>query len=231
MIDFFASLTVALIVVMTVVIFLSNQRQAAIMKQMRVVLEDWYQAQMRDRRESYRKEIHMPDVLQWVGSQVNLNVVELGRRFENPQALEFLTAEGVRLIVSPLPKKQLRSAVGKIERKRGKVAKLVEPLLGSHPARMQVVERSNRNVHEWYEVEIEEAARKLEVTWIGVNALYFYMVPTQPLEQSTPLVSLDLAGLKGKFKDWYSNALAALKQRFAKDTALIHGNGSEIKLK
>ena len=47
MIDFFASLTVALIIVMTVVIFISNQRQAGIMKQMRLVLEDWYQAQMR----------------------------------------------------------------------------------------------------------------------------------------------------------------------------------------
>ena len=46
----------------------------------------------------------MPDGLQWVGSQVNLTVVEMGRKLENPQAVEFLTAEGVRLIVSPLTK-------------------------------------------------------------------------------------------------------------------------------
>ncbi len=216
MIDFFASLTVALIVVMTVVIFISNQRQAGIMKQMRLVLEDWYQAQMRDRRESYRKEILMPDVLQWIGSQVSLTVVEIGRRLENPQALEFLTTEGVRLIVSPLPKTRLRSEVRKIERKRGKVAKLVEPLLGSRPGRMQVVERSNQSVHEWFEVEIETAAQKLGVNWIGIKALYFYMIPVQVESQAVPLVSLDLENLKSKVKSFLSGAVDWLKQRLAK---------------
>ncbi len=216
MIDFFASLTVALIVVMTVVIFLSNQRQAGIMKQMRLVLEDWYQAQMRDRRETYRKEIQMPDALQWIGSQVNLTVVEMGRKLENPQALEFLTTEGVRLIVSPLPKGKLRSAVRKIESKRGKVAKLVEPLLGSQPRRMQVVERSNQSVHEWFEVEIETAALKLGVNWIGVKALYFYMIPIQTAGQQIPLVSFDLDDLKMWFKTWYTNAIDWFKRRLAK---------------
>jgi hypothetical protein len=216
MIDFFASLTVALIVVMTVVIFLSNQRQAGIMKQMRLVLEDWYQAQMRDRRETYRKEIQMPDALQWIGSQVNLTVVEMGRKLENPQALEFLTTEGVRLIVSPLPKGKLRSAVRKIESKRGKVAKLVEPLLGSQPRRMQVVERSNQSVHEWFEVEIETAAQKLGVNWIGVKALYFYMIPIQTAGQRIPLVSFDLDDLKVWFKTLYSNAIDWFKRRLAK---------------
>ena len=216
MIDFFASLTVALIIVMTVVIFISNQRQAGIMKQMRLVLEDWYQAQMRDRRETYRKEIKMPDGLQWVGSQVNLTVVEMGRKLENPQAVEFLTAEGVRLIVSPLTKTQLRRAARKIESKRGKVAKLVEPLLGSQPGRMQVVERSDQTVHEWYEVEIEVAAQKLGVNWIGVKALYFYMIPTQVSEEKVPLISFDLENLKGMIKKSFDSAVEWFKQRLAK---------------
>jgi len=123
MIDFFASITIALIVVMTVVIFLSNQRQAHILKQMRFVLEDWYESQMRDRREAYRKEIQMPDVLQWLGSQVNLEIVDQGRRFENPPALELVAGEGVRLVVSPLPNRKLRAAVRKIESKTRKVSK------------------------------------------------------------------------------------------------------------
>ena len=161
MIDFFASITIALIIIMTVVIFLSNQRQAHILKQMHFVIEDWYQAQMRDRREAFKKEINIQDVLKWIGSQVNLTVVEQGRKLENPQALEFLTVEGVRLIVSPLSSRKLRSAVRKIESKRRKVANLVEPLLGSNPRRAQVVERSNRTVHEWFEVEIETALEKL----------------------------------------------------------------------
>ena len=214
MIDFFASTTIALIIVMTIVIFLSNQRQAHILKQMRFVIEDWYQAQMRDRRESFKKEIKMPDVLKWVGAQVNLSVVEQNRKLENPPAIEFLTAEGVRLVVSPLGNRKLRSAVRKIESKRRKVAKLVEPLLGSKPRKVQVVERSNHTVHEWYEVEIEVAAEKLNVAWGRINALYFYMIPVQPAKQKMPLVSLDLSNFD--IKKIFANVIAWFKQRFAK---------------
>lgn len=212
MIDFFASTTIALIVVMTIVIFLSNQRQAQILKQMKFVLEDWYQAQMRDRRDAFKKEIKMPDVNQWIGQQVNLTIVEQNRKLENPPALEFLTTESVRLVVSPMPNKKLRSAARKIESKRRKVINLVEPLLGSQPGKVQVVERSNKTVHEWYEVEIETAVEKLGVNWIGIDALYFYMIPLQPAKQHEPLISLDL----GNLRKVYSEVIAWFKQRIAK---------------
>ena len=216
MIDFFASITIALIVVMTVVIFLSNQRQAHIMKQMRFVLEDWYQSQMRDRREAYRKEIQMPDALQWLGSQVNLKIVDQGRRFENPPALELIASEGVRLVVSPLPNRKLRAAVRKIESKTRKVSKLMEPLLGSQPARVQVVERSNETVHEWYEVEIDTAVKLLGLNWIGLKALYFYMIPVQTNEEHIPFISFDLGNLKLQIRSVFMNVMDWLKQRFAK---------------
>ncbi|BBB48064.1 hypothetical protein [Pelolinea submarina] len=216
MIDFFASITIALIVVMTVVIFLSNQRQAHIMKQMRFVLEDWYQSQMRDRREAYRKEIFMPDALQWLGSQVNLKIVDQGRRFENPPALELIAGEGVRLVVSPLSNRELRAAVRKIESKTRKVSKLVEPLLGSQPAKVQVVERSNATVHEWFEVEIETAGKMLGLNWMGLKALYFYMIPVQTNEEHIPLISFDLENLKLQIRSVFTTALNWVKQRFAK---------------
>ncbi len=214
MIDFFASTTIALIVIMTIVIFLSNQRQAQILKQMRLVMDDWYQAQMRDRRKTFKKEIKMPDVLKWVGAQVNLNVIEQGRKLENPPAVEFFTKEGVMLVVSPWEKSKLRAAAKKIETKRRKVAKLVQPLLGSKPRKAQIVERSNENVHEWYEVEIETAAKKLRVNWGHINKLYFYMIPVQTAKQRTPLVSFDLSNLD--IKKFFTDAIKWFKQRFAK---------------
>lgn len=212
MIDFFASITIALIVVMTIVLFLSNLRQAQILKQMRFVIEDWYQAQMRDRRETFKKQIKMPEVFQWLGQQVNLTIVEQNRKLENPPALEFLTKEGVRLVVSPLPKHKLRSAIRKIEGKRRKVAKLVEPLLGSQPRNAQVVERSNKTVHEWYEVEIETALEKLGVTWMCVDTLFFYMIPIQPVRAHEPLISLELENVKALV----SGIITWFKQQFAK---------------
>jgi len=200
MIDFFASTTIALIVIMTLVVFLSNQRQARILKQMREVVEDWYEAQMRDRRESFRSKITMPDVHQWVGSQVNLTVIEQGRKLENPPAVEFLTAEGARLVVSPLKKFSLRGELRAIEGKRRKVSKLVQPLLGYHPGRVKAIERSNQTAHEWYEVEIETAAEKLSMNWGRVKALYFYVIPQEVAKERSPWFSLDMELLKQNIK-------------------------------
>ncbi len=173
---------------------------------------------MRDRREAFKKEIKMPDVLEWIGKQVNLTVIEQGRKLENPPALEFLTAEGVRLVISPLSYRKLRWAVRKIEGKTKKVAKLVEPLFGTRPGKVQVVERSNRTVHEWYEVEIETAAQKLNVVWLKLDRLYFYMIPNQPVKQGIPLVSFDLGSLKNFLRKWSAELVAWFKQRMAKQS-------------
>jgi hypothetical protein len=171
---------------------------------------------MRDRREAYRKEIFRPDALQWLGSQVNSKTVDQGRRFENPPALELIAGEGVRLVVSPLSNRELRAAVRKIESKTRKVSKLVEPLLGSQPAKVQVVERSNATVHEWFEVEIETAGKMLGLNWMGVKALYFYMIPVQTNEEHIPLISFDLGNIKLQIRSVFDTALNWVKQRFAK---------------
>jgi hypothetical protein len=201
MIDFFASTTIALIVIMTLVVFFSNQRQASILKQMREVVEDWYKAQMRDRRESFKAKIHMPDVMEWVGSQVNLTVVDQGRKLDEPPAVEFLTAEGARIVISPLKKFNLRGELRAIEGKRRKVSKLVQPLLGYHPGRVKAIERSNQTVHEWYEVEIETAANQLGVNWGNAKALYFYVIPQDATKERSPMVSFDFDLLRQTVKN------------------------------
>jgi hypothetical protein len=205
MIDFLASTTIALIIIMTLVIFISNQRQARILKQMRLVMEDWYQAQMRDRRDTFRSRIHMPDVLQWISSQVNLTVIEQGRRLTNPPAIEFLTSEGTRLVMSPLTKRKLTSELKSAEGKRRKVAKLVEPLLGYHPSKIHTIERSSKTAHEWFEVEIETAVQKLDLNWVNVITLFFYIIPQEPEKQTAPLLSLDLNNIKYGFEKFILN--------------------------
>jgi hypothetical protein len=200
MIDFFASATIALIVIMTLVLFLTNMRQAAILKQMRLVMEDWYDAQMRDRRKNFKEKIHMPDAKEWLGSQVNLTVVDQARRLMNPPAAEFLTSEGPRLVVSPFPMRKLRSELRNAEGKRRKVAKLVQPLLGYRPSRAEVIERSNKTVHEWYEVEVETVLEKLGINWGEVKSLYFYIIPLEPEKSKAPIISFDMSSTKNWFE-------------------------------
>lgn len=215
MIDFLASTTIALIVIMTLVIFASNQRQARILKQMRLVMEDWYQAQMRDRRDTYKDRINMPDVLQWVGKQVNLTIIEQGRRLDNPPAIEFLTGEGARVVMSPLARRKLNSGLKATGGKRRKVAKLVEPLLGYHLGKIQTIERSNKKVHEWFEVEIETAIQKLELNWVNVETLFFYIIPQEAERHPAPLLSVDLKNLRYGFGMTFSKVRGWFKQPVA----------------
>lgn len=213
MIDFFASATIALIIIMTLVLFISNQRQAGILKQMRMVMEDWYDAQMRDRRKTFKEKINMPDPLIWLGNQVNLTVVDQARRLVNPPAAEFLTAEGERLVISPLSKRKLRTGLRNAEGKHRKVAKLVQPLLGYHPGKIDVVERSNQTVHEWYEVEIETALEKLNISWGEVKNLYFYVIPQEPERGEAPLISLDLHSIRSWFEQQFKKIVGWFTQR------------------
>ena len=177
MIDFFASVTIALIVTMTIVLYFANRRQAKILKEMRLVMEDWYQAKMRDRRESFRKKFVVSDGLKWLSDQVNLHIIEQGRKLENPRAVEFFSTEGIRLVISPEKKSRLRAELRSSEGKRRKVAKLVEPLLGYKPRKVETIERTNKNAHEWYDLEIAAALEKLKIRWVELDSLYFYLIP------------------------------------------------------
>jgi len=216
MIDFFASATIALIIVMTLVIFLSNQHQAKVLKQMRKVMEDWYGAQMRDRRNEYQEELVMPDALAWVGEQVKMTIVETRRQFDTPPALECMTAEGNRIIISPLKKSKLMSELRDIERKRKKVSKLVEPLLGYRPGKIKMVKRNNETVHEWYEVEIEAALEKLNIDWGMLDELYFYVVPVEADKEKNPFISFDLQHFQIWIKKSFYKVSSWLKQQFEK---------------
>jgi hypothetical protein len=92
----------------------------------------------------------------------------------------------------------------------------VEPLLGSQPAKVQVVERSNNTVHEWYEVEIDTAVKLLGLNWRRMDALYFYMIPIQTNEEHIPFISFDLGNLKLQIRSVIANVMDWLKRRFAK---------------
>jgi len=216
MIDFFASVTIALIVAMTVVLYFGNRKQAMILKEMRMVMQDWYQAKMRDRRNTFREQFEIMDPAKWLGDQVNLHIIEQGRKLENPRAVEFFTTEGVRLVVSPLKKGKLRADLRAAEGKRRKVAKLVEPLMGYRPGRVQVIARSNETVHEWFDIEIESAMEKLGIQWGDLNCLYFYLIPQKAIRTNESKVSQVLQETGNKIGKLLTEGKTWIEQRFNK---------------
>ena len=207
MIDFFASLTVGLIVVMTLVILYSNFRQARELNQMKKVMQGWVDAQLRDRRAKHGAAISIPDPLQWFGRQANLVLTDLQRNLDDPPALEFLAERGLRLVVSPLPDRFLRSALREVEVKGKKLTKLMEPLLGKRRRDVRVMERNQVTSGEWFDLEAKAAVKACRVDWPDCSHLWFYVISPRP--HPVRLVKVDWMDIKkwfveqkGKLKTW-----------------------------
>ena len=184
MIDFFASITVAAIAVMTIVILISNYRQARILNQVKTVLDEWYQAHMRDRLEKHQQEITVEDPLQWFGRLAGVRLTELNRVLEEPAALEFLTNQGTRLVVSNLRPAVLRRKTRNFKLGRGKAARLVEPLLGRSMRKAIITHCSTEADGEWFHVEAKAALRTLDVSWEEGHDLWLYHIPAVNKEQA-----------------------------------------------
>jgi len=218
MIDFFASLTVGLIIVMTLVILYSNHRQARALNEMKKVVEDWVESQMRDRREEHHARTKIAEPLKWFGGQVNLVLTDVQRKMEEPPALEFLAEQGMRLVVSPLPPSRLREGLRVIESRKRKLKKLVEPLLGYSRRNVKVIERNTTNVGEWFDLEAEAAAKALQVKWPACTRLWFYVISPRRAERE-PLISLDMSSQKKWIKERKAKVTAWFKTQLSKSSS------------
>ena len=218
MIDFFASLTVGLIIVMTLVILYSNHRQARALNEMKKVVEGWVDSKMRDRREERHDRTKIEDPLKWFGGQVNLVLTNLQRKIEDPPALEFLAEQGMRLVVSPLPPSRLRKGLKVTESRKRKIKKLVEPLLGYSRRNVKVIERNTTNVGEWFDLEAEAAAKALQAKWPACTRLWFYVISPRSAQQE-PLISLDMSSQKKWIKERKAKVTAWFKTQLSKSSS------------
>lgn len=193
MIDFFASVTVASIVVMTIVILISNFRQARILNQVRGVLEEWYQSHMRDRLEKHQTTIVINDPLEWFGNEAGVKITEVSRILDKPQALEFLTSQGTRLVVSHLSPQSLKRKIRTFRLfGKGKAARLVVPLLGNRFRKVGKIKKTRSEKEEWFLVNASAALRALDVDWGEIKELWFYLVPVET-KRTTKRFSIDFS--------------------------------------
>lgn len=217
MIDFFASLTIGLIVVLTLVILISNFHQARELNQMKKVMRVWVDAQLRDRRAKHDATISIPDPLQWFGGQVKLVLTDIQRTLEQPPALEFLAERGMRLVVSPLPARSLRGALRSVEVRKKKFSKLMEPLLGSRRRDLRVIAKNQANSGEWFDLEARAAVKACNADWPDCSHLWFYVISPRP--QPEHLVKLDWMDFKNWFVDQKGRVKAWLKMPFSKSSS------------
>jgi len=175
--DLWAIATLAAVLMLGAILTLYNSRQASALREMEQVLSDWYLIQVAERREKERRAVKVDDPLAWLGGQVGLTLTGIERQQAQAQAVSFLTANATRLVVSPLAPSRLKAVLKPLEAGNGKVADLVDPLLGRNPRRVQVEERSILNAGQWFDVEAGQVGQALGLNWGEPKRLYFYLVP------------------------------------------------------
>ncbi|WP_322793278.1 hypothetical protein [Bellilinea sp.] len=175
--DLWAIATLAAVLMLGAILTLYNSRQAQALREMEQVLSDWYLMQVAERREKQRQAVKVDDPLVWLGQQIDLTLTGVERQQEAAQAVSFLTDNATRLVVSPFSPDRLKRVLKPLEARNGKVANLVDPLLGRNPGKVQVEERSILNAGEWFDVEAGLVGQALGINWGEPKRLYFYRVP------------------------------------------------------
>lgn len=174
--DLWAVATLVAVLMLGAILTLYNSRQAQALREMEQVLSDWYLMQVAEKREKERQAVKVENPLAWLEKQTGLTLTGVERQQEQAQAVSFLTDNATRLVVSPLSPDRLKRVLKPLEAKNGKVANLVDPLLGHNPRKVQVEERSILNAGEWFDVEAGQVGKALGVNWGEPKRLYFYRV-------------------------------------------------------
>jgi hypothetical protein len=88
--------------------------------------------------------------------------------------------------------------------------------LGYRPGKTQMIERSNRTVHEWFDLEIAEAFEKLNIHWGELHCLYFYLIPLQMKRQNEEGIQAILGQVGNWLKEMQSAVSNWMKQQVKK---------------
>lgn len=175
---------------MTLIISYYNQRQAAALRGMERLAEDFIAMQVRDRRAKHLEGLAgQLDPLEWLareagaGLDAPLVLVEVLRVVQEVQAVEVRAESGQRLIVSPFPRSDLQRYDRRVRfhlAAKGAAARLASfstrPLLGASPWGCRVMERVLSESNEFFDLEAEAVAERLGLKWNRPSRLWFYVV-------------------------------------------------------
>jgi HAMP domain-containing protein len=186
-------ISVALLVFfLTVILAVYNQRQASALRGMERLVQDFVAMQIRDRRTRYIEGLaeHI-DPLAWLAREASyelespITISEVIKVVREVQAVELRASNGLRVIVSTLPKadvmrfdRRLRAAGGKKSAVDRVSSFASRPLLGRSRWGwgVQIMERVMSQANEFFDVEADAISQRLGLNWDKPSRLWFYVV-------------------------------------------------------
>lgn len=173
-------LAAALVMLIWMAIQASRQSQA--LANVYRLFEDWSMQISKDRREIRKSAIQIDDPVRWFSQLAGMEIVQIIRKFDSPAAVDLMTADRTRLVVSSLKPSDLKSALGANRFQFSELFKRdkrlsVEPLLGRWEWRVRIFNRTSNNAGEFFDLEAAEVGNRLGLNWGEVNRLWFYVIP------------------------------------------------------
>lgn len=178
-----------LLFLLTLILTVYNQRQAAALRGIERLVQDFVAMQMRDRRARAGRELQL-DPLAWLSALANagleqpLTASESLRIVQEVQAVELRTTDGRRLVVSPRPKSDLLRCDRRLRMQGGQSAAARvgafawRPLLNRSRwgLGVQVIECSMSACGEFFDLEAAEVAKRFGLDWGLPTRLWCYVV-------------------------------------------------------
>ena len=101
-------LAAALVMLIWMAIQASRQSQA--LANVYRLFEDWSMQISKDRREIRKSAIQIDDPVRWFSQLAGMEIVQIIRKFDSPAAVDLITADRTRLVVSSMKPGDLKSA-------------------------------------------------------------------------------------------------------------------------
>jgi hypothetical protein len=186
------TIAIAILLILTVILTFYNHRQAASIRAIESVAQDYLAIQIRAERRERAASLDALDPFEWVSKQVSaglpkpLRAVEVARVAQDANAVELLTNDNRRVVVSTLSRGELtlfdrRARAAKRGKKKSAQERVAsyaaKPLLGKNRWSVDaVVERVLSQFNEFFDMEATEAGKKMGVAWNNPTRLWFYVV-------------------------------------------------------
>lgn len=178
MTDTISLVTLLAVLMLGLILWLYNSRQADALRTMSRTVEDMHLLQLKNRRDMRKKEPMTLSASEWLGKQIGAQLTELIGISTAPMWANFRAAGGARVVVSPLALDELRKALKMSEPKRSRLSNAFEPLLGDTPRNLNIIERSLRD-EEWFDLEADQAGKAFGLDWGEASRLWFYVIPAK----------------------------------------------------
>jgi hypothetical protein len=183
-------ITFVLICALTLIMSLYHYRQAASLRAIENVVQDYYAMQLRSIRRAYAGALDTLNPFEWVASHVaagmdtSITITDVIRVVPEIQAVDLRTGDNRRVVVSTRSWRELyyfdRKARGAKKNDRLS-AFAARPLLNNSRFGwgMTTVEGVTSNLDEFFDLEADVIGKKLGVAWNQPTRLYFYILGQQ----------------------------------------------------